>query len=133
MLLAASREVEHGLGFLFPLIFFGLLGYLLYRLFRRWRSGDAPSGPGGFPAGPGGSPNHGQGGASSPMQTLQERFARGEIDQAEYQHRAAVLTGAAVVPPAAQATPTAVTDDVQPISDGDTIPPEAGDGPDGDR
>jgi len=122
MLLAASREVEHGLGFLFPLIFFGLLGYLLYRLFRRWRSGDAPSSPGGFPAGPGGGPGgvsgQGQGGVSSPMQTLQERFARGEIDQAEYQHRAAVLTGAAVVPP---------------ISDGDTVPPQPGDGPDGDR
>ena len=33
------------------------------------------------------------------MQTLEDRCARGEIDQTEYQHRKAVLDGDDVIPP----------------------------------
>ena len=87
MLLAAlgtaSRGGEHGPRFLFPLLLFVLLGLLIGKVVRHRRGG--------------GSHSHRHG---SPMQTLENRFARGEIDRAEFDHRKAVLDGSDDVPPA---------------------------------
>lgn len=87
MLLAAfdrgARGVEHGPGFLFPLFIITLLA-LLFVWMRRRRHGGM----------------HHHYASMGPKQTLADRFARGEIDQAEYDHRRAVLDGDEVVPPA---------------------------------
>ncbi len=86
MLLAAfdrgARGVEHGPGFLFPLFMITLIA-LLFVFMRRRRHGM-----------------HHHFAAAAPKQTLADRFARGEIDQAEYDHRRAVLDGDDVIPPA---------------------------------
>ncbi len=87
MLLAAlgtaSRGGEHGPRFLFPLLLFILLGLLIGKIVRHRRGGGAHG------------HRHG-----SPLQTLENRFARGEIDRAEFEHRKAVLDGSDDVPPA---------------------------------
>ena len=77
--------------FFFPLFFFLLLGVGLFFLLRRRRNGPI-----------------GQG--ASARQVLDERFARGDIDRAEYEHRKAVLDGKDDVPPAPPRTSTAVAD-----------------------
>ncbi|MEM7285562.1 MAG: SHOCT domain-containing protein [Actinomycetota bacterium] len=89
MLLATIDLFARGGGggrFLFPLLLLGLLVWLTLVLLRRRGVGFA-----------------GATGAGSPMQTLQDRFARGEIDQREFDHRRAVLRGKRDVPPAAPA------------------------------
>ena len=73
---------DHGPLFLFPLLLLGLLAFLLVRLVRRRRGLDS---------------HHGSGSASA---VLEDRFARGDIDRAEYEHRKAVLNGDEVIPPA---------------------------------
>ena len=76
-----ARGGVHGPRFLFPLLLLVLLGLLVGWLIWRRRGvgrGHARQG--------------------SAMQTLQERFARGEIDRNEFEHRKAVLVGADVVP-----------------------------------
>lgn len=87
MLLASLGHVGRGgadgPGFLFPLLLLIGLFFAIRWLIRR-RRGEHHVGRG-----------HG-----SPMRTLQERFARGEIDRAEFEHRKAVLVGADEVPPA---------------------------------
>ena len=87
----AGRGGERGPHFLLPLLFFFLVGLIVLRVIRHRRGGHnwQPHG--------------------SPMQTLEDRFARGEIDREEFEHRKAVLDGADVVPPAPQpvATPPA--------------------------
>lgn len=75
---------DHGPHFIFPLLLLLLLGFLAAKLIRRRRGGE-----------PLRRPHHG-----SPSQTLADRFARGEIDRDEYEHRKAVLEGADVIPPA---------------------------------
>lgn len=86
MLLAAFGHVARGGGdgleFLFTLLFLTLVGGLGWWLIRRRRGGPEARR------------------VASPLQTLQERFARGEIDRDEFEHRKAVLVGADVVPPA---------------------------------
>ncbi len=88
MLLAAlgtaSRGGEHGPRFIFPLLLFILLGLLIGKIVRHRRGGGGPHGY-----------RHG-----SPIQTLESRFARGEIDRAEFDQRKAVLDGSDNVPPA---------------------------------
>lgn len=79
----ASRGGDHGPRFIFPFLLFLLLGFLVAAIIRRRRGGGHHS------------CRHG-----SPLQTLQDRFARGEIDRAEFEHRKAVLVGADVIPPA---------------------------------
>ena len=66
-------------------------GLVVAKAIRRRRYGDA------------------RGGHGSATQTLQDRFARGEIGQAEYDHRKAVLDGADVIPPAPEPAPAAAT------------------------
>lgn len=88
----ASREGSRGAGG-GPRVFFLLLllllgGFLVAKTIRRRKYGDY------------------HGGQASAMRTLQDRFARGEIGQAEYDHRKAVLDGADVVPPAPAPAPT---------------------------
>ena len=95
MLLAAfdhaSRGGDHGPRFLFPLLLLILGGFLFAKIVRRRRGG-------------GGYGHHGV----SPVRTLDDRFARGEIDRAEYEHRKAVLNGEDIIPPApAAAAPPA--------------------------
>lgn len=108
----ASREGERGAGggprILFPLLFLLLAGLLIGKAIRRRKYGMHHAGHG------------------SAMRTLQDRFARGEIDQREYDHRKAVLDGADVVPPApTSAAPPA------PTVEGDTAPaPDAPDASD---
>ncbi|MGI9615249.1 MAG: SHOCT domain-containing protein [Acidimicrobiales bacterium] len=79
----------HGPRFIFPLFFLlvlgGLGGWLLFRL----RGGDRR-----------------HPGRASALHTLQERFSRGEIDHAEYEHRRAVLLGEEVIPPAGASAST---------------------------
>lgn len=90
MLLAAlgnaSRGGEHGPRFFFPLLLLLLLGLVIGKIVRHRKGG-------------GDARRHGYR-HSSPIQTLEHRFARGEIDRAEFDHRRAVLDGADDVPPA---------------------------------
>ena len=91
MLLAAfdhaSRGGDHGPHVLFPLFLLILLGLGIAWVIRRKRGG-------------------GSGHATrSAMYTLQDRFARGEIDRAEYDHRKAVLDGDDVIPAAPATAP----------------------------
>ena len=78
-----ARGGSHGPRFLFPLLLlllvFGLGTWLIGK--RRGKHG------------PSGSPG-------SPMDTLQNRFARGDIDRSEFEHRKAVLLGEDDIPPA---------------------------------
>lgn len=105
-----ARGGEQGPRFIFPFLFLLLAGFLIAKIIRRRRGGD----------GRGAWHHHG-----SPIQTLNDRFARGEIDRDEFEHRKAVLEGADIVPPApprqappappassAAATATMVADDV---------------------
>lgn len=69
--------------FFFPLFFLILLGVGIFLLARRRR---------------GGGPE--RWGAPSARNILDERFANGEIDRTEYEHRLAVLKGKGDVPPA---------------------------------
>lgn len=102
MLQATFDTVARGGGdgprFIFPLLLLVLLGFGIAALIRRRRGG-----------GPAFRHHHGPG-SGSPMQTLEDRFARGDIDRAEFEHRKAVLIGAETVPPApASAPPTPPT------------------------
>lgn len=74
-----ARGGPGGPGFVMPLLLIALIGGLVYWLIRRRRGVTADNG--------------------SALEALRERFARGEIDQAEFEHRKAVLVGAEVVPP----------------------------------
>ncbi len=88
-----DRYGDHDGGPLFFLLFLALLGvgsYFLVRWIRRRRGLDAPQGP-------------------SAMSVLEERFARGDIDRAEFEHRRAVLTGRDVVPPPPAGTTATAT------------------------
>lgn len=94
MLLAASETMEladgvrHGVGgggggfFLFPLLVFLLLGFLFFRFMRRGRHAAFSMGTGGA------------------MNTLSDRFARGDISREEYEYRRAILNKDKDVPPA---------------------------------
>ncbi|MDJ0770819.1 MAG: SHOCT domain-containing protein [Ilumatobacter sp.] len=100
-----AREGGDGPRFLFPLVLLLLIGGLTWWLIRR-RRGDR--------------------GPESALSTLQDRFARGDIDRAEFEHRHAVLTGADAVPPApnrpAPPAPPAppATSDAEPDTPGTT-------------
>ena len=76
-----ARDGADGPRFIFPLLLLLLIGGLTFWLIRRRRGGDAAD-------------------RASALGTLQDRFARGDIDRAVFEHRQAVLTGADVVPPA---------------------------------
>ncbi len=89
MLFAATEIGSHGArsggrpgGFLF-LILLGLLGLMLVRR-RAHRVGGGHSG------------GHG----ASPLNRLQQRFVDGQINQAEFEHRRAVLRSDKNIPPA---------------------------------
>ena len=86
MMLAALQRgdggFEQGPRFLFPLLLIALMVFVVSRLRRRRVQYMA-----GY-------------GVVSPMTTLGDRFARGEIDQVEFDHRKAVLKGDKEVPPA---------------------------------
>ena len=89
-----ARRGSSGPGFLIPLVVLGLLGLLIGWAIRRRRGGSL----------------HGDR-AESPVETLRNRFARGEIDKAEFDHRSAVLVGADVVPPAPDESASPTPDD----------------------
>lgn len=119
MLLAAfdrgARGVEHGPGFLFPLLLITLLA-LAFVWIRRRRGAHMYSRFG-----------------ASPTQTLEDRFARGEIDQTEYQHRRAVLDGDDVIPPApARPAPAAPPADRAPTASSESTPEPTDESADGD-
>ena len=69
----ASTVVHHDHWFpwfpLVPLFFFGVWVFLFALVFRRWRTAPGPSAEG----------------------VLAERYARGEIDEAEFRERRSVL------------------------------------------
>lgn len=64
---------------LFMLIFWGVLVWAVVTLTRHWQSR------------PPGAPTEPPRGASGPRQIIDERFARGEIDEAEYRQRRDLL------------------------------------------
>ncbi len=84
MLLTAFDHGARGDGgpHIFPLLLLLLFGFLAFRFIRRRRGG-------------GGNSHH----HHSPLHTLRERFANGEIDREEFEHRKAVLEGSEVIPP----------------------------------
>ncbi len=104
----AGRGGERGPQFLLPLLLFFLIGFVVLRVIRHRRGGHdwQPHG--------------------SPMRTLEDRFAKGEIDREEFEHRKAVLDGADVVPPAPQpvATPPARTSETETSDAPDDVPGE---------
>jgi putative membrane protein len=59
-----------GFGFLWPLLFFGGILYLLYAV-----AGNTSSSPGGL------------GGSNDALETLRERYARGELTEEEFEQR----------------------------------------------
>ena len=115
-----------GFFFLLTLVLLGVGIFFLVRAIRRRRDGDTLPG-------------------RNARMTLDERFARGDIDRAEYEHRRAVLDGNDVIPPAPSrpappAPPTAsATATVEAPTDGspetplpDPATPDDGDAPAGD-
>ena len=90
----ASNMQHHGGGwgpgalwFVFPLLWFLLFATLIFLVARRARRGPGwgPNGPWAYQA-PSGTPSGGD-----PVTILAQRFARGEIDEAEFRARLAVL------------------------------------------
>jgi putative membrane protein len=74
LLLATHDGYHHGSWLpLFPLLFLGLWITVFLTVGRRWRHG------------------YGNGHGPSPESVLGERFARGEIDEADYRRRRSVL------------------------------------------
>jgi len=74
------------------LVIIGLV-YLVRWLIRADRNSRLPGGPGAPGTGPGpGAP--GSPGPNDPLEILQQRYARGEIDDEEYERRRKTLTGA---------------------------------------
>ena len=109
--LASHRGGDHrGGGFFFLLLLLALLGGGIY-LWRR-RRGDSTGDPTPPPAPPAPTEN-------SARALLDERFAKGEIDQAEYEHRRAVLAGDPMTPPVS-APPAPAAPDAEPESDEST-------------
>lgn len=105
--------------FIFPLLWFLLFATVVFLIARRARRGPRPGWGGPWAA-------HAAAGAD-PVTLLGTRFARGEIDEAEYRSRLSVLRSADPYPTAHPSTAPA-TPDVppaapaprdQPPSDGD--------------
>ncbi len=93
----ASRGDHDGPHFLIPLLLLVLLGFVVATIVRRRRGH--------------GHHRHGYG-HGSPISTLEHRFAVGEIDRDEFEHRKAVLDGSDNVPPApARSAPVAVKEE----------------------
>ncbi|WP_042390638.1 SHOCT domain-containing protein [Streptacidiphilus melanogenes] len=86
--------------FLAPLFWIGAI-MVVRRIFWRGRAFGGPTGPRGpRPGGPFGGPRNAywggpqqQGPAPSPLETLNRRYADGEIDEFEYRQRLDVLNG----------------------------------------
>lgn len=74
-----------GWWFVFPLLWFLLVATVVVLVARRARRGWGPGGAGGYGP-PWARPN------ASAVAILGERYARGEIDEAEYRARLEVLT-----------------------------------------
>jgi putative membrane protein len=92
----ASTMQHHGGGwgpgawwFVFPLLWFLLFATLIFLFARRARRGWGPNGPWAHQA-PYGTPSSTPAGGD-PVTILAQRFARGEIDEAEFRARLAVL------------------------------------------
>lgn len=104
----ATRAGERGgPRFILPFLLLLLIGFIVSRVIRRKRGGSHGHGH-----------RHG-----SPLQTLEDRFARGEVDRQEFEHRKAVLVGAEVIPPAPQA---AAPSSHGSVSSSDAVPSDGG-------
>ncbi|MFC8801235.1 SHOCT domain-containing protein [Promicromonospora sp. NPDC057138] len=109
--------------FIFPLLWFLLFATVIFLIVRRARRGPRGGWGGPWAA-------HAAAGAD-PVTLLGNRFARGEIDEAEYRSRLSVLRSAdpypgagpasnpSAGPTAAEAPPAAPTPQDQPPADGD--------------
>lgn len=102
--LASHRGAEEG-KFFFLLLLLAAIGGGIYMFRRRRNGGAATVAPTPPPAPP----------VSDARSLLDERFAKGEIDQAEYEHRRAVLEGRSTTPPVSE-PPAAPAEDT---SEGD--------------
>ncbi len=106
------RGHEGGPKFLFPLLLIMIIGGLVILAKRRRRAWFEANGGTAGMHGPGPGRPTPPAPSSSAMTLLQERFARGEIGEAEFRHRRSVLqgdpAGAAVAgtPPAPPVDPT---------------------------
>jgi len=83
--------------FIFPLLWFLLFATVVFLIARRARRGARGGWGGPWAA-------HAASG-TDPVTLLGTRFARGEIDEAEYRSRLAVLRSVGPTPPAASAPP----------------------------
>ena len=128
MLLATSQAIEladgvgrgagHGGGggfFLFPLLMFALLGFLLFRLARRGRHAAFAMAPGGA------------------LNTLSDRFARGEISREEFEYRRAILRNDKDVPAPPPFTAPPASSSAPPPPSPEPHPFAADDGDDDDQ
>ncbi|PUB28990.1 putative membrane protein [Promicromonospora sp. AC04] len=105
--------------FIFPLLWFLLFATVIFLIARRARRGARGGWGGPWAA-------HASAGAD-PVTLLGNRFARGEIDEAEYRSRLAVLRSAGLTPSAqpsagptaTDAPPAAPAPQDQPPADGD--------------
>lgn len=104
------RSQEGGPRFLFPLLLIMIIGGFVLLARRRRRAWFEANGGAAGVHGPG------QGGpvppapSSSAMTLLQERFARGEIGEAEFRHRRSVLQGDPAPPAPTDVPPTPPVD-----------------------
>jgi putative membrane protein len=96
--------------FIFPLLWFLLFATVVFLIARRARRG---------PRGGWGGPWAAHTAGADPVTLLGNRFARGEIDEAEYRSRLAVLRSAGPVPGTGPTPPATPTPQDQPPADGD--------------
>ncbi len=76
----------YGLWWIFPLIMIGMMFFCLFMM--RGRMGSMMCRPGFRKSG-----NHGEDTSASPLDILNQRYVRGEVNKEEYEEKKKVITG----------------------------------------